>query len=441
MRSRLSLAVRRQKKLLLLFVLTIVGPAVALAVFGLRALDADRYRVQELLRREQEEAFRSTRAILLSDLELIAESLGPLSEELRGMTNWEAIYRTVYDHVRKRTIRGRVVVLGSRGEFFFASDGFLVPARPQVEPSDGEWGRYHETQKLESDDASRAVAASSFLEIAAATKDRRLRMTALNAAGRSSFNLGRYSEAAAAYRSLVDDWPPPIDSEIAALPLMAGLKLGASLERQGADALPVLVDVYREMLERRWIVSVSTVEYYSEEYERAIDAHCRKRGSQVACREYRELRERKPARLARLRELEDARAFLAAALRPEAAAASGGRRVVPVPGGACLAVVSRAVTESRGGSSTSELAVATILEETALLERLVAARAKQGHAVQLRIARPDRTVLYASSPANPAAIFLEQELGDGLPPWKVTLFHDPRDAAAFWRRSVGSTWR
>jgi hypothetical protein len=109
---------------------------------------------------------------------LIAESLGPLSEELRAMTNWEAVCRAAYDHVRKRTIRGRVVVLGPGGEFFFASDGFLVSARPQVEPSDGEWRRYHEAQKLESDDATRPAAASSFLEIAAATKDRRLRMTA-----------------------------------------------------------------------------------------------------------------------------------------------------------------------------------------------------------------------------------------------------------------------
>src|SRR5262249_42221651 len=156
---------------------------------------------------------QSVRAMLHSELQSIAESLVPLTEELSARNNWEAVCRTAYDHAQNHNIRGRVVVLGSDGGFFLARDGFFVPARPQPEPSAGEWRRFHEAQRLEAEDASRSAAVSSYLEIAAATKDRRLRLSALNAAGRTSLKLALYSQAGAAYRSVLDDWLPPIDSE------------------------------------------------------------------------------------------------------------------------------------------------------------------------------------------------------------------------------------
>ena len=54
----LTLAIRKQKRVVLLFVFAILLPAAILGFFGLRALDADQFRIEQLLRREQEEALR-----------------------------------------------------------------------------------------------------------------------------------------------------------------------------------------------------------------------------------------------------------------------------------------------------------------------------------------------------------------------------------------------
>jgi signal transduction histidine kinase len=374
-----------------------------------------------LIRREQEDAFRSLRASLASDLDSIAESLGRLTGELRARNrSWQEIYSLVGDHVQKGNLTGSLAVLSSSGEFLFASEGFLV-----VESATAS-NPYREAEILEFKAPEQA--ALRFAKLAD-TKDSRLRLEALNAAGRSYFRIPKYAEAAALYGALLRDWPALMDSESVVFPLMAGLQLAVCLEKQGQNALASLVHVYRELLVRRSIVSLAAVELYAEKYELAIERHCPPENSTRLCRDYREIKDGKAARLARLSDLERAREVMVAALRPGTPPSGGTRRVFPIPGCACLAVATRSGSEPRDASGGAEFTVAAIVDDASLLRRLAASRSREASAVQIRVIGPDRKLLHASSRAEPAGIYLEQVLGDGLPQWTVTLFHDQRDAA------------
>ena len=78
-RPRAAVLAHWRGKLPLLFLATILLPGAVLGVFGLRALQADRYRLEQLMRREQEEALSTIRNGFAGRTRVIGDTLEHLA--------------------------------------------------------------------------------------------------------------------------------------------------------------------------------------------------------------------------------------------------------------------------------------------------------------------------------------------------------------------------
>lgn len=299
-----ALALRRQRKVLLLFLLTILVPAAVLSLFGLRALGADRFRIERLMRREQEEAMRDLRRRLSVQSTSITEALRSIAAGLQETEDWFQLRREILPHLGSKQLSGSVITVSSDGNLLFVREGFLRLPDDGSESSRSE-KELRDAERFEFALGEPRKAATRFARLAQA-KTPEVRLAALNALGRTHARMGELSRALSAYRDVLSQWPEVLSSETATLPLIAGLQVHFCLDAmdQPAAALPELVSVYEAIVARRWIVAPRVVEFYSSEYERVIAGGCARRPVESVCSTFERLRAGRNARLEEIRRLD-----------------------------------------------------------------------------------------------------------------------------------------
>lgn len=437
--GNVSLAVQRQKKLLLLFLFTIFVPAIVLGIFGLRALEGDRYRMEQLMRREQEEAMRNIRSSLAAELQSTAEALRQLLTRAvnpGGSTpvtpDWIAVHRASRHPEIEEKLPGTVFVVGLSGEWFFVKEAFLLLPDDRIEPpgAGDEAFQRAETYEFGAQDLKRA--AQNYQE-SVRNNDLRVRLAALNALGRCHFRLGNYSLALQAYRKLLEPQPIVRDSENTVFWLMGSLQMALCWEQVGQrrEAFLVLLRAYRELIEQKWVVSTDTAEFYLRECERSLQVYCAKSKTETHCETFRNLREQKVARLAQIRRQHSIRSSLAAAVAAWSQTASPTtNRILQLPGLQEMAIAVGAVPATGQGQPENYTVAAAVVDDQTLVSRLLRSgkpALSTSQNIRARLTDSGGKILYASGPAVPRSPFLEESLGEGMPNWKITLFHDPAD--------------
>lgn len=433
MSKNLILSARWRGKLPLLILVTILLPGLVLGVFGLRALQADKFRLAELMRREQEEALGAIRSGFAGRTRAIGDALQRLVARPEiASGQWEDARRILTGHGHARSVPGRIIMISPSGEFFYVTEGFVVlPDSPgRTDPSPRK--ELREAERLEFALQRPVEAARAYAAIAAGTAEPELRMLALNALGRCHFRQRNFEQAIEAYRELVRRTPEVLTRDTAVLPLMAGLQLGLAFEKlgKGPQAVPELTAIYRDFLERRWIVATESLRFYASEYERAIEGHCTPRDADPACTAYRTVKTGKEQRFSEIAELEAVRRALLPTLTPwQASESSEDRKIVWLPGPASLAVFVRSPPAAPDLGTREAVLFGSVLGENTLLDLLRPGN-KTGLSirddVRVRVeSRDGKVLLGAESP--PRDFFLEAKLGEGFPDWKLTVFHDPAD--------------
>jgi signal transduction histidine kinase len=416
---RFALALRRQRKVLLLFLLTILLPAAVLSVFGLRALEADRYRMERLMRREQEEALRAFRGRLAARFDEVGGALERL--RAKGDSSRTELRRQVLRGIGARELPETVVAVSDSGEFFYVREGFVSLA-PDRADGTTESDELMEAQRLEHSRNDPREAASRYACLAK-SETPEVRLPALNALGRTLIRLGELEKAIAAYRELLRHQPEILTTETAVLPLMAGLQIAFCYEKLGQShrALPDLVTAYGEMVERKWIVASETLAFYSSEYEKVIEGVCSAGRPDDLCSAYRRIAAAKAARVAKVRELEALRRDLPPLLVRSRSDSDESRKVLRLPGSIAVAA-----------GFSEGLTLAAVIGDPALLAVVTgqkAANPARNDAVRVRVANGRGEVIFRNADSAPGEVFLEERLGEGFPDWKVVLFHDPTDVA------------
>jgi signal transduction histidine kinase/tetratricopeptide (TPR) repeat protein len=414
---RFALALRRQRKVLLLFLVTILLPAAVLSVFGLRALEADRYRMERLMRREQEEALRAFRGRLAARFDEIGGALERL--RAKGSRSRTELRREVLRGIGARELPETVVAVSDSGEFFYVREGFVTLAPDRADAAT-ESVELMEAQRLEH---SRGREAASRYARLAKSEAPEVRLPALNSLGRTLIRLGALEKAIAAYRELLRDQPEILTAETAVLPLIAGLQIAFCYEKLGEShrALPDLVTAYGEMVERKWIVASETLAFYSSEYEKLIEGVCSPGRSDHPCSAYRSLAARKSARVAKVRELEALRRDLPPLLVRSRSGSDESRKVLRLPGSTVVAA-----------GFSEGLTFAAVIGDPALLAVVTGregANPARNDTVRVRVSNRGGQVIFRNADSAPGEVFLEERLGEGFPDWKVVLFHDPADVA------------
>jgi signal transduction histidine kinase len=406
---------------------------VVLGIFGLRALQADKFRLAQLMRREQEEALSAIRNGFAGRTRAIGDALQRhVARPEIASGQWEGARRILLGRVQADNVPGHIMLVRPSGEFFYVTEGFVVlpdaPDRTDALPGK----EFQEAERLEFLLQRPGEAASAYAAIAAGTTEPELRLLALNALGRCHFRQRNYRQALEAYRELVRRTPEVLTRDTAVLSLIAGLQLGLAFEKlgKGAQAVPELTAIYRDFLERRWIVSTATLRFYSSEYETAIEGYCGEHSTDPTCTAYRGVKVGKEQRLRKTAELEAVRQALLPALTAwQTSEPSAGRKTVWLPATASLAVVVRSWLAARDHASEVVL-LGSVLGEKMLLDLLQPGN-RSGFSIRenarVRVESREGKVLLGAGSRPPPASSLKQSLGEGLPDWKLTLLPDPTD--------------
>jgi signal transduction histidine kinase len=380
----LARAVRRQKRVVLLFLFAIVLPAAALGFFGLRALQADQFRIQALLKREREEALRQAEARVRGRIEQI-------QGQLRS-----AIF--------PEDVPGTLLRVTPQGDFLFVREGYRIRTLER-DPRIGAGGpALQEAEELEYQTRDFGSARSRY-RILSRDQDPYIRSLGLIGLARTSLRSGQKAEALSAYRRLVREVPSELERETAAHALLAGLQI-ASIEDGGVEET---VAAYRLLVKDRWILCSQIADFYAAELERAIEERCRG-ASGPRCKEYPDLRAARDDRLRAIQSFEDLYRRLSRALGSFASSElARSELVLEIPESGAVVVAVRASEEARAS----------------VVDQEVLARLPSESGMVLRIANSRGDAVY-----GPAEIPESVEgdtlafAGDELPSWTLTAFQE-----------------
>ncbi len=390
----LARAIRRQKRVVLLFVFAIVLPAATLGFFGLRALQADRFRIEGFLKKEREEALRRADGRLRERVRTIQERLQRLEAQSE--------------------IPGTLLRVTAAGDVTFVRERYRIRALEPDPRLSARGPDILEAERLEYQSRDFSAAARRYARLSR-DDDPYVRSLALVGLARTSLRLGRSNDAFSAYRRLLREIPAELERETSAHALLAGLQI-ASL---GEEALEELLSGYALLLRDRWILSGELAHFYASELEREIEKRC----SGKDCTEYLDLRGRREERLRAIESLEDLHRRLSRALGSWASSElPPNELVLELPERRSVVVGIRTGEREARASVVSDESLAELPPEA-------------GIALQITNSRGD--VLYGPAAIPPAEQIDTMTLvGEGLPSWSLTAFQESSGSLLASRRNL-----
>jgi signal transduction histidine kinase/tetratricopeptide (TPR) repeat protein len=261
MLESLKIAIRKQRKLILIFLLTIFIPSIALSIFGIIALRNERFRLEKQFREKQ-----------LDLVTLIKSNVGQniidLENELYNLVllpsfannDYQDIIKLVENHLEKNRLSGQFFVLNNGNEPWFPP--YLPEERGYTQNVTQE---FTGLQKEKSDLAENYEflqnnyqgAVSVLEDLLKVTEDKNLRVQVLNRIARNYMKQNNFEAAITTYTGIIRNFPESRTSYGTFLPVTVRLQLAECFLGSGKteDALKVTLQAYKEVIRNCHILS------------------------------------------------------------------------------------------------------------------------------------------------------------------------------------------
>ena len=439
MLENLRIALRKQRRLVLIFFLTIFLPALTLSVFGVRAIRSERFR---LARQEETEARRAAgliRAHIQSKIEAMARILDETAREPAFIAkDLAGALASANRRFGSDTLVGQAILLYRGGTARFP----LLQAPPRKGPAAGarasasslaESLRGAET--LEFADRNYRAAAARYRELSTLTTERSLQAEMLTGLARCLQKAEDFAQAARVYGRIAGGHADSRTSSGLPLGLLARLQSVECHVRLGdpREAAKNALEAYRAVLEKPSALTEDQFRTYASLVEEAFDGlNAGDKGAQVPEEIKKEYEVLKKDRNIRTREWEAA-GTLGREIVPELIrrlAVSGANAPEPYRlsrtiEGRDILLLAAWIPERDGWATAGVLGVQLDndhLSGEALAEALSGAGLGEGAEVVVA----DLTGRPLSGPRSPAAPPLATEYFEGnFPPWRIELFKGP----------------
>jgi len=277
MLENLGIALRKQKKLVFIFFLTIFLPALTLSVFGVRAIRNERFR---LAKQEENEGRRAARFIMAH----VQSKLKAIASVLEGLAQNPAVlgkdHAAIHDLAEKRLaadpLIGQAVLLYRNEEVSFPL--LLIP--PDNKPADSSKAgdaslaaRIRRAEAFEFVDRNFRAAAALYRQLAMLASGRNLQAEMLTGQARCLQKAEVYDEAVRVYARIAREYSDCLTPSRLPLGLLAGLQTIECYERSGDSpgAAKHALDAYRELLKKPSALSEDQFKTYVSLVGEAID--------------------------------------------------------------------------------------------------------------------------------------------------------------------------
>jgi signal transduction histidine kinase len=277
MLENFRIAVKKQRKLILIFFLTIFLPALALGVFGIRAIRSERFR---LARQEETEARRaagSIRARIQSEIESFGRALVETAREPAFIAkDLGTIPESAGNRFASDPLAGQAVILFKGGTASFP----LLQAPPQNKAAAGSRGiaaslaeRIRGVETLEFVDRNFRAAAASYRDLLPLAASRDVRADLLSRQARCLQKTEGFEEAARIYSRIAGEYPDSRTPSGLPLGLLARLQVIECQVRLGdtQEAARAALEAYRMVLEKPSALTEDQFKTYASIVEEAFD--------------------------------------------------------------------------------------------------------------------------------------------------------------------------
>jgi len=276
MLENLRLAVKRQKKLIIIFFLTIFLPSVSLSIFGIRAIRNERFRLakqQENEHRRAAEFLKSQISAQFKELESILQNLAQSTAFLRKDDT--DIQNLLHAQLAEHPMVEQVFVAFDSEESWFplfqpAPNGISSSGSP---PESNLLADLERAEAYEFEDRNYRRAISIYRRIADQSGDNNFKAQMLTNISRCLMKAEDYKGAIQSYKTISEDYPENKTSSGLPLALISRLQTAICYRRLGEyqRALHTSLDLYRDILHMRWRLREAQFKTYASLVEDSIN--------------------------------------------------------------------------------------------------------------------------------------------------------------------------
>lgn len=275
--ENLKIALKKQRKLILIFFLTIFIPALSLSIFGIRAIRNERFRQAKQLENEHRRAAERLRSRISTEFRGLGLVLQGLAESPAFKDRDE---KAIADMVRVQVVNNPLV---ETVFYCYENDEprfpafHPIPRKSALNMSSTPAGPLQETLKKAQEHEFTAKnyerAVSLYRELGRQTQDRNMRAQMLYNEARCLVKLERYSEAIDTLKGVEENYPESISVSGVPLALAARLETVHCYRALGSleAGLRTGLSLYKDIIEMRWPLEEAQFKTYAGLVEEAIE--------------------------------------------------------------------------------------------------------------------------------------------------------------------------
>jgi len=276
MLENLKLAVKRQKRLIVIFLLTIFVPSISLSIFGIRAIRNERFRMAKQIENEHRRAAENLKLRIDSQFKELRSILQNLAHSSAFLQRDDAGIRNLFDAQLAGNPLVELVFIAFEGE-----DPFFPLFQPRSSGSLFSTGlrsegvlqeRLRRAEAYEFEERNYKSAVSLYRNLFDQFPDTNVKARMLANISRCLVKAEDYERAIQDYQRICEDYPESFSSSGLPLVLISQLQMASCYLKLGElqTSLQTSLDLYRDILHMRWPLSETQFKTYAALAEDAI---------------------------------------------------------------------------------------------------------------------------------------------------------------------------
>jgi len=277
MLENLKLAVKRQKRLILIFLLTIFIPSITLSIFGIRAIRNERFRLARQIENEHRGAAESLKSQVVFHLEELGLVLQNLARSNAFLQRDDAGIRNLLEAQLSANPMVEQMFVAYEGEepffpLFQPRKGGKAPA-PGMESEGSLKEDIKRAETYEFKEKNYKSAISVYKDLFDRSKDTDIKARMLANIARCLMKAGDYRGAIQNYRKIGEDYPQSLSSPGLPMALISQLQMAACYRNlaEYRNSLETYLNLYQDILHMRWPLGKAQFKTYAGLVKDSID--------------------------------------------------------------------------------------------------------------------------------------------------------------------------
>lgn len=274
--ENLKIALRKQKKLIIIFCLTIFLPSISLSIFGIRAIKNEKFRLEKRVENEHRRAADFLKTQINSQLKTLEETLQKLAQYPSfTMKDYPAIKDLLSNRLADNNLIEQIFVVYKNEE----------PLFPLFQPTSvrtlsflamilkgSQFEKLKKAEEYEFKHKKYKEAISLYQELFSLLKDKNNQAQLLNNIARCLMKSRNYHQAIKNYSRICNDYPESTSSSLLPLALIARLQILDCYQnlRDFKNLLKSSLNLYQDILYKPWNLNEDQFKTYSSMVEEAI---------------------------------------------------------------------------------------------------------------------------------------------------------------------------